>query len=544
MLLTRNIKMEFTASYRTEVLATSSPEQSTGYYVWWAVHIVFMATILCLGLLGNTSLCWIILTDQKLRSVPNELVLNLAVCGLFTVILNGPLIILTLSGDTYQDWPYGEALCQFNGFTTSVYGLASVLTLALISVNRYQMIRRSTSQFASWFTRSMGRFLIAGVWILSGVLAFPPVVGWSQYEYIPERAICTLKWSTEISYTVFVFTLGIFFPFVVTFVAYFSIFRLVRKKFKKMREHTSRGKQAGSHSRNVSNSSVGRSERRRGSQQVSGMYGGGDSISAVSGVVAPVVLDGEPIPSGLDIGVQMCIDTDGAVPAVETTEALTQKRMRSWSLIEHDIKEDSRYIQVANKTHQEPETQQKSLTLTVPPSPYHVDSSQTPFKKRESLPSRSKSAHSRIYRTASAPDHGEAALIKRQRSNTKTSRSGTEKSSNAKSTYLPPKDDLRVTLMVFMVLTSFVLCWSPVTIINFLESSREVDIDPALNVFSVYMIFASSAINPVIYGMMNRNFRSGFKRFFCGFWVICGACKRIPRQNRVSVINLNDETLH
>ncbi len=99
--------MEFTASYTTEVFPTSAPGQNAGYYVWWALHIVFMAIILCLGLLGNTSLCWIILTDHKLRSVPNELVLNLAVCGLFTVVLNGPLIILTLSGDTEEEWSYG-----------------------------------------------------------------------------------------------------------------------------------------------------------------------------------------------------------------------------------------------------------------------------------------------------------------------------------------------------------------------------------------------------------------------------------------------------
>ena len=124
------------------------------------VEIILMSAILTAALIGNICLCWVLFSDEKLRSVPNKLVLNLAFCGLFTVAANGPFILLTFASG--GKWIFSEALCQLNGFTTSTYGLASVLTLAVISVNRYQMIRRTTRRTHMWFTNKRVPFLICG----------------------------------------------------------------------------------------------------------------------------------------------------------------------------------------------------------------------------------------------------------------------------------------------------------------------------------------------------------------------------------------------
>ena len=124
------------------------------------VEIILMSAILIAALIGNICLCWVVLSDEKLRSVPNKLVLNLAICGLFAVVANGPFILLTfVSGG---NWIFGDVLCQVNGFTTSTYGLSSVLTLAVISVNRYQMIRRTTRRTYMWFTEIRIPFLLCG----------------------------------------------------------------------------------------------------------------------------------------------------------------------------------------------------------------------------------------------------------------------------------------------------------------------------------------------------------------------------------------------
>ena len=123
------------------------------------VQVTIMAIILAIALLGNVCLILIIVTDVRLRTVHNKMVINLAACGLFTVIANGPFILSTL---VKEDWIYGDNWCQFNGFTTSVYGLAVVLTLALISINRYQIIGPVTPRRTPWITDKRIPFAMAG----------------------------------------------------------------------------------------------------------------------------------------------------------------------------------------------------------------------------------------------------------------------------------------------------------------------------------------------------------------------------------------------
>lgn len=95
----------------------------------------------------------------------------------------------------------------------------------------------------------------------------------------------------------------------------------------------------------------------------------------------------------------------------------------------------------------------------------------------------------------------------RDRSQTLTSQNSTSASNN---------DELRVTLMVCAVLISFVLCWAPVTIVSFI-AVLNVEIPAQVDKFAVFMMFLSSAVNPVIYGLMNRKFRLGFSRLLCGW---------------------------
>lgn len=139
---------------------TTMEEGTTGAMTSSAiVQVTLMSIILAIALVGNICLILIIITDVRLRTVHNKMVINLAACGLFTVVANGPFIISTLAK---EEWIYGDVWCQFNGFTTSVYGLAVVLTLAMISINRYQVIRPFTPRRTPWITEKRIIFAITG----------------------------------------------------------------------------------------------------------------------------------------------------------------------------------------------------------------------------------------------------------------------------------------------------------------------------------------------------------------------------------------------
>ena len=55
--------------------------------------------------------------------------------------------------------------------------------------------------------------------------------GWSRYEYIRNKAICTIQWRTSYSYAVAVIGLGVFVPFIVMIIAYMRIFSKARDIF-------------------------------------------------------------------------------------------------------------------------------------------------------------------------------------------------------------------------------------------------------------------------------------------------------------------------
>lgn len=84
---------------------------------------------------GNAAICWIVLATPALRTTPhNRLVLNLAVCDMLMAVVNSPPTVVALISGR---WSFGRYLCQINGFTVTLFGVASVITLAGISLNRY-----------------------------------------------------------------------------------------------------------------------------------------------------------------------------------------------------------------------------------------------------------------------------------------------------------------------------------------------------------------------------------------------------------------------
>lgn len=86
---------------------------------------------------------------------------------------------------------------------------------------------------------------------------------------------------------------------------------------------------------------------------------------------------------------------------------------------------------------------------------------------------------------------------------------------------------LQVIKMLIVVVIVFVLCWTPILVINVLTAFK---VTPSLNYGHMKAIktafhlfsYANSCVNPIIYGFMSRNFRASFKTAL----VKCLGCKR------------------
>ncbi|XP_034043638.1 gastrin/cholecystokinin type B receptor-like [Thalassophryne amazonica] len=149
----------------------------------WTLHepsTIMLTIMYCLsfilGFIGNLMSLYV-LTNRRSRrlagvSATRTLLVNLAVCDLAVVCVCMPI---TLGSKIYTAWVYGDLLCRAVPFTQAVSVSASVLTLTVISVNRFYSVR-APLRARSMFTRSRILATVAMVWTVSSVMCAPLAV--------------------------------------------------------------------------------------------------------------------------------------------------------------------------------------------------------------------------------------------------------------------------------------------------------------------------------------------------------------------------------
>ena len=78
------------------------------------------------------------------------------------------------------------------------------------------------------------------------------------------------------------------------------------------------------------------------------------------------------------------------------------------------------------------------------------------------------------------------------------------------------REELRLTTSLFVVIVIFTICWFPFCITMFLNVFGNEPVPRIPDVTTMLLGCLNSCCNPIIYGLMNRKFRSGFARIYCG----------------------------
>lgn len=89
-------------------------------------------------------------------------------------------------------------------------------------------------------------------------------------------------------------------------------------------------------------------------------------------------------------------------------------------------------------------------------------------------------------------------------------------------------DEVQLAKLLFVILLSFVTCWTPFVIIDVIGAFKGQFYFPRY-VYLVYTVSVelSSCINPVIYGAMNKEFRSEFRKMV----TVCCCRISLPKKN-------------
>ena len=75
--------------------------------------------------------------------------------------------------------------------------------------------------------------------------------------------------------------------------------------------------------------------------------------------------------------------------------------------------------------------------------------------------------------------------------------------------------DIKVTKILFVTVMGFLACWTPISVIDFVDTFRgEVSFPRQVYVLYFFLGNLSGAINPFVYGVLNRNFRQEYRKIF------------------------------
>ncbi|XP_030251252.1 probable G-protein coupled receptor 101 [Sparus aurata] len=190
------------------------------------VKMVLISLIVCVSLFGNVVVLLVFQRKPQLLHVANRFVLNLLLADLLQTILVMPFAIAaTVPGV----WPLDARLCQALVVLMHLFAFAGVNTIIVVSVDRYLAIIHPLS-YPTRMTPHLGTNLIICTWVLSFLQSTPPLYGWGAIDFDHHHNVCSVVWSSSLSYSAVVSTFSFWLPVLIMLGCYWMVFRAARRQ--------------------------------------------------------------------------------------------------------------------------------------------------------------------------------------------------------------------------------------------------------------------------------------------------------------------------
>ncbi|CAL8257307.1 unnamed protein product [Boreogadus saida] len=150
---------------------------------------VFLIITGMMSMLGNGTVLLVYFRKRtKLR--PQELMtINLAICDFGFSLLGAPFAIIS---SLCHAWVFGEAGCLWYGMQGFLFGIGSLLTTCLISLDR--CLKICSVRYGQWIERRHVTLAIGLVWLYTLFWSSLPIFGFGKYGPEPFGTSCTIEW--------------------------------------------------------------------------------------------------------------------------------------------------------------------------------------------------------------------------------------------------------------------------------------------------------------------------------------------------------------
>lgn len=140
---------------------------------------VSLGLLSLLTVMMNLLVLYAVKREKSLHTVGNLYIVSLSVADLIVGTTVMPLNLVYLLED---EWKLGRAVCQFWLIMDYVASTASIFSLFILCLDRYRSVRQPL-KYLKYRTRGKASVMISGAWLLS-MMWIIPILGWRSFTHV------------------------------------------------------------------------------------------------------------------------------------------------------------------------------------------------------------------------------------------------------------------------------------------------------------------------------------------------------------------------
>ncbi|XP_077410535.1 teleost multiple tissue opsin b [Vanacampus margaritifer] len=194
-------------------------------------HLLVAACLGVIGTLGfacNLAVLAMFWRFRALRTPINLLLVSISLSDLLVSVLGTPF---SFAASIRGRWLIGRAGCVWYGFVNACLGIVSLISLAVLSYERYCTMTVPNMADGRDFRPALAGICFS--WFYSMAWTLPPLLGWSRYGPEGPGTTCSVDWRSQtannVSYVVCLFAFCLLLPFAVIVFSYGKLLHAIRQ---------------------------------------------------------------------------------------------------------------------------------------------------------------------------------------------------------------------------------------------------------------------------------------------------------------------------
>ncbi|KAM6923549.1 teleost multiple tissue opsin 3a [Xenentodon cancila] len=189
---------------------------------------VCLGFILVAGIFNNFLTLLVFAKFRSLWTPINLILLNISLSDILVCVFGTPF---SFAASLHGRWLIGEFGCKWYGFANSLFGIVSLVSLSILSYERYVTVLQHSQVDISDFRKAW--LCVGGSWLYSLFWTLPPFLGWSSYGPEGAGTSCSVQWHlrspTSVSYVLCLFIFCLLLPLLLMVYCYGQILVAIRR---------------------------------------------------------------------------------------------------------------------------------------------------------------------------------------------------------------------------------------------------------------------------------------------------------------------------